>query len=371
MKAGECTHARSRLAAASLVLLVALATSASAGGGKLGNLFPEFDPARVPRPARGVSAPVARMLDSYLTRDSLGGAGASEQDQADRLIGRVLGPIMRRYAVAEGIEATPGEVDDLVHAVSRGDTTGASEAREFAAAMVQQWKVNRSLYRRYGGVVIFQQLDPLEPVGAYGALLREMQKRKVFEIHDRGIAAAFWDRFSDEQFFEIPPDKVDFEVPFWLQRPPEAGELETRAGAAPSRGRAAPSSSPQAVSTPPEGFTVLDGSVRFVFDPARFESASNGQTGEWVPLRTLRIGTVHLAGDFNGWSPSAWLMRTAGPTGSLFLLERSFAELGGAGAHQFKFVVNGIWWVEPGPDDPGRRDTGLSNRSSNLELVIP
>jgi hypothetical protein len=350
------------------MLLVALAMSALAGGGTSGNLFPEFDPARVPRPARGASAPVARMLDCYFTQDSLGGAGASEQDQADRLIGRVLGPIMRRYAVAEKLEAAPEEIDGLQRALSEGDTTGASDDREFAAAMVQQWKVNRSLYRRYGGVVIFQQLDPLEPVGAYGALLREMEKRKIFEIYDRGIAAGFWDRLSNDQFFEIPPDKVNFETPFWLQRPPEAGELGARAGSESSRGPVAP---PPAASTPREGFTIVGGSVRFVFDPTRFESATNGETGEWVPLRSLRIETVHLAGDFNDWSPSAWLMRTAGPAGSLSLLERPFAELGGSGAHQFKFVLNRVWWVEPGPNNPNRRETGLGNRSSNLEVVIP
>jgi hypothetical protein len=354
------------IALAALALLVASAVPASAGRHESGRLFSGFDPARVPRRPAGAPAPVARMLDSYITRDSLGGPAASERDQVDRLTGRIAGPILREYAVVEQIEPTPGEVDTFVLAYMRAggpDAMSLSEDdREAARGMVQAWKVNRSLYRRYGGVVIYQQLDPLEPIGAYRALLEEMRKRKVFEIYDRDLADGFWARLADRSF-EIPPDRVDFETPWWLRIPPEAGERGARAGTEASRGSVA--------ATPPEGYTVTSGSVRFVFDPGRFEAATNGATGEWTSLRALPIQTVHLAGDFNGWSTSAWAMRPAGPTGSLYLLERSFAELGGAGTHEFKFVVNGVWWVEPGSDDSNQRETGLGNQSSNLEVVIP
>jgi hypothetical protein len=235
------------------------------------------------------------------------------------------------------------------------------QGRELARSIVRQWKMNRSLYRRYGGVVVYQQLDPLEPIGAYKALLEEMRRRKIFEIFDRGLADGFWARLSDRSF-EIPPDQVDFETPFWLKAPPPDEATGPRAATGPSDGAAL---------TPPEGCTVADGSVRFVFDPGRFEHATNGITGERTELRTLRVETACLAGDFNEWSPSAWVMRPVGPTGSLYVLERRFDELGGSGTHEFKFVVNGTWWVEPGAGSPNRRSTGLSNRSSNLELVIP
>lgn len=348
-----------------LALCMALSMTASAGGGKSAKLFRDFDPARVPRRPSGASAPVARMLDAYITLDSLGGPAAGRRDQMDRLVGRILGPVLREYAAVERIEVTPQEVEGLIRAVGNDAAGQVSEQdREFAREYVRQWKVNGSLYRRYGGVVIYQQLDPLEPIGAYRALLEEMRKRKVFEIYDRGLSDGFWERLADRSF-EIPPEYVDFDTPFWLKPRPAQQEPPPRAAQPPATGPA------RTFPTPAECYAIAGGSVRFLFDPAQFEHATSGTTGEWASLRNLRIVTVCLAGDFNGWSATGWVMRPVGPAGAVYLLERRFDELGGSGRHEFKFVVNGGWWVEPGARQPNRRETGLGNQSSNLEVVVP
>ena len=299
------------------------------------------------------------MFDRFLQRDSLGAPGTGREKQVGMLADWIWAQLMPRFVIAEGIEATPAEVEDLLRATDGNDAEGAdADAREFARQMVLLWKVNRALYRRYGGVVIFQQLDPLEPIGAYRAFLKEMEQRRILEIYDAGLRAGVWDRFSTDQPFEIPPAMVDFETPWWLQRPP--GE----AGSAPGAQAASPT-------LPAEGYTIVGETVRFVFDPSRFESATDGVSGEWARLNTIKIFSVYLAGDFNNWSPSAWLMRPAGPTGSVYLLERGFAELGGSGSHAFKFVINRNWWVEPPRTAPNQAGTNLTNRSSNFELVIP
>jgi hypothetical protein len=61
---------------------------------------------------------------------------------------------------------------------------------QIAAAVILQWKVNRALYRQYGGRIIFQQGGP-EPLDAYREFLREKQARGAFTILDKDLEAVF------------------------------------------------------------------------------------------------------------------------------------------------------------------------------------
>jgi hypothetical protein len=84
--------------------------------------------------------------------------------------------------------------------------------------MVKGWKLDRMLYNTYGGTVIFQQGNPLEPVGAYRKFLEEMEDAKVFEVYDADNRQKFWHYFVRQHPFQVPPDKIDFDKPWWMQK---------------------------------------------------------------------------------------------------------------------------------------------------------
>ncbi|MBX7196562.1 MAG: DUF1592 domain-containing protein [Sandaracinaceae bacterium] len=88
-------------------------------------------------------------------------------------------------------------------------------------------------------------------------------------------------------------------------------------------------------------------------------SACNVRTFRYTPSRS--VTSVHVAGTFNGWSPSAWPM-TRQPDGS-YLLEREIAN----GTYPYKFVLDGTEWVID-PANPTRVDDGYGGQNSVLTV---
>ncbi|MCH8138012.1 MAG: hypothetical protein IH926_03520 [Proteobacteria bacterium] len=86
---------------------------------------------------------------------------------------------------------------------------------------VRQWNVNKALYEKYGGRVIFQQAG-YEPVDAYRALIGEVQERNAVEILDPSFPAPFADmiEYLDIPHQYMPKDEADryFSKPWWLGR---------------------------------------------------------------------------------------------------------------------------------------------------------
>jgi hypothetical protein len=80
---------------------------------------------------------------------------------------------------------------------------------------VRKYKISKKLYELYGGVVIFQQGNPLEPVGAYRKLLELHESNKDFVIYNKEFKTSFWDYYVREHRGIIPEDKVDYTVPWW------------------------------------------------------------------------------------------------------------------------------------------------------------
>jgi hypothetical protein len=171
---------------------------------------------------------VVTVLGKPVTRDQL------EGDEAYAILPAVLGPLLNDFAAREGIEATEPEIarfDEFLSkheadlAVISTDTDDEDDVdadikreadREVAQESVKDWKVCRALYARYGGTVIFQQLNPLEPVGAYLAFLREHEQKGSFQFHDDRLAAQFWDYFTrDHGPWVVDPASVDYSVPWW------------------------------------------------------------------------------------------------------------------------------------------------------------
>ena len=115
------------------------------------------------------------------------------------------------------------------------------------------------------------------------------------------------------------------------------------------------------------GYSQVGDIVTLEFDPTRFENATHDFTGGWKHLSMLTITTVDAAGEFNGWSKSAWPMERAG---TRWVLRKPRAEFGTATTYQFKYVINGEWWVEPPRNAANQQGTGFVNNASNLVLIL-
>jgi hypothetical protein len=147
----------------------------------------------------------------------------------------VLSRLFDHYAEQQGIEATDAEIDAFVERMRRGmhaegltaeDELSPEEAaqaekmrRDMGRSMIRQWKLNRALYRQYGGRIIFQQLGP-EPLDAYRRYLEERQAAGDFVIHEPAFKDAFWRYFTDDSmhsFYESgsAAEAQVFEAPPW------------------------------------------------------------------------------------------------------------------------------------------------------------
>jgi len=140
-----------------------------------------------------------------------------------------------RYAEENGIDVTDTEIDAFVENMRRGmraegltaedDLTPEEAAeveqkrRDMGRSMIRRWKLNRALYRQYGGRIIFQQFGP-EPLDAYRQYLEERQAAGDFEIHEKAFENEFWRYFTDDSmqsFYERGSEQevLAFAKPPW------------------------------------------------------------------------------------------------------------------------------------------------------------
>jgi hypothetical protein len=69
--------------------------------------------------------------------------------------------------------------------------------RKSARMFVKRWMVNKALFAKYGGRVIFQQAGA-EPLDAYRDFLKEQEKYGAFQILDKQYQAPFWRYFTND-----------------------------------------------------------------------------------------------------------------------------------------------------------------------------
>ena len=87
--------------------------------------------------------------------------------------------------------------------------------RRVAKNIAKNWKINQTLYKKYGGRIIFQQLG-WEPVDAYKKLLEEYQEQGKFKVLEPALEDAVYSYFkhnfvyADEGMAEFY-----FEKPYW------------------------------------------------------------------------------------------------------------------------------------------------------------
>jgi len=109
--------------------------------------------------------------------------------------------------------------------------------REISTLWVRAWKMNRALYRQYGGEVIWQQAG-LEPLEAYRTWFEENERSGAFTMLDPQLRERFWRYFKighikvDEKFLKETGLKDPFEKPWWLLEP-SAGDQDQRIGREP------------------------------------------------------------------------------------------------------------------------------------------
>lgn len=90
--------------------------------------------------------------------------------------------------------------------------------RQIAHQFVKSWKVNKSLYEKYGGRVIFQQAG-VEPVDAYRDFLKEQEKNGAFRIIDKKYEAGFWQYFINDAMHTFYPKDEGakfLKTPWWM-----------------------------------------------------------------------------------------------------------------------------------------------------------
>ena len=146
----------------------------------------------------------------------------TEEKKAERRRSRVEAVIWKLlredYYRKNGVVATRAEMNAFARALFK-QRVARGASRLLAEAAVKGWKFDRALYRQYGGTVIFQQSNPFEPVGAYRRFLEEHGRKGSFEILDAALRQSFWEYYTGEPEMVVPPAEVNYEKPWWLQKP--------------------------------------------------------------------------------------------------------------------------------------------------------
>lgn len=119
------------------------------------------------------------------------------------------------------------------------------------------------------------------------------------------------------------------------------------------------------------GYAIEGATVVFSFDPKDYSVATNGRTGEFKALESLGpFHRVAVAGPFNAWNAEAAAMERQATGGYVAAIPTSELESFGFRV-QFKFVIDGQWWVEPPLRASNKAGTGLGNLSANLVVDLP
>jgi hypothetical protein len=155
-------------------------------------------------------------------QDALKRDRSRREAQRDELTRKLAAPGLSQ-AERKSLAAELDAVNETVAALAEpaGSPEEIKQARDqIAAAFILQWKINRALYRQYGGRIIFQQGGP-EPLDAYRKFLEERQARGDFVISNKGLEAAFWRYYlTDAMHSFYPPGSKEeaqaFEAPPWL-----------------------------------------------------------------------------------------------------------------------------------------------------------
>ena len=157
--------------------------------------------------AKGITASQAEK-DAYnkSVQDFMAQERARQVARRDDLTRRLAAPGLaepERKALTGEIESVNSTLAAL--AEPAGASAEVNAARDqVAGAFVRQWKINRELYRQYGGRIIFQQGGP-EPLDAYRRFLEESAARGDLVILDNRLEPAFWRYYRNDTIHSFFP----------------------------------------------------------------------------------------------------------------------------------------------------------------------
>ena len=207
---------------------------------------------------------LATVTGEKITRDQLAGA-ADGAASASRLLEVLWERIARHYIARERLAATPQELAELVaydrefrardraqrarkleelNRRLRDDGLAPAERahlEEFRAVLTRMarrdaendklppptperqaalfspvivlWKMNGSLYERYGGTVALTRGGHV-PHGARAALIEDYERRGLLSFTDKELRERLYALISARPAIVVPPESVDF-TPFW------------------------------------------------------------------------------------------------------------------------------------------------------------
>lgn len=152
----------------------------------------------------------------------LTGSDLFAKARARRLREIVWGRVIDEFSRTHGLEPTSAEVENAMKAFDWGPIEDGVDAKIVESArkavcrdLVKNWKICKALYDVYGGDVVFQQGNPLEPVGAYRSFLEDQVNRGSLEIYDSTLERLFWEYYVWDHRKAVPAEKIDYSAPWW------------------------------------------------------------------------------------------------------------------------------------------------------------
>jgi hypothetical protein len=153
----------------------------------------------------------------------------------EKLSSLIWGKVIKQFSENYDVEPTQSEIDDFANSMEKlSPELSPKLAKEEQAILneaeqkelkkeeskiyrkfVSTYKISKKLYELYGGTVIFQQGNPLEPVGAYRKILETHENNEDFVIYDKEFYTSFWDYYVRKHRRIIPKEKVDYTSPWW------------------------------------------------------------------------------------------------------------------------------------------------------------
>ena len=124
-----------------------------------------------------------------------------------------------RKEIQDRLESLVAIIDSLAESQRYADM---DVVRPVAMRWVKSWKVNKALYEKYGGRVIWQQAG-FEPLDAQRQFLEEQQASGAFTIFDQDYEDEFWHYWRTERIHKFVPEGKERELintPWWLMEEP-------------------------------------------------------------------------------------------------------------------------------------------------------
>jgi Skp family chaperone for outer membrane proteins len=133
-----------------------------------------------------------------------------EREEKESLLQSIERLLKSTREIMEVTKETEGQIRPMV--------------RQIAQEFVMSWKINKSLYEKYRGRVIFQQAG-VEPLDAYRDFLKEQEKKGAFRIIDKQYEPEFWRYFTNDAmhiFYKKEDGAKYINTPWWMmEQPPE------------------------------------------------------------------------------------------------------------------------------------------------------